>query len=103
MPNGINKRHAHHALYLYAGQNRLHPLKSFGGQGHVEGDRNIIGLLVIQSPIILELCLFLKVINHCKGHPHKRFCFHADLTRGLVFRCLIQKIASLNWSWPLWR
>jgi hypothetical protein len=55
-----------------AGQEGLHLFKSLSGRGEVKGDGDILGLLVIGSPAVLESFLLLELIKGREVSPHER-------------------------------
>jgi len=67
-----------------AGQEGFHLFKSLSGRGEVEGDGDILGLLVIGSPAVFESFLLLELIKGREVSPRERILDPTDLASGAM-------------------
>ncbi len=67
-----------------AGQEGLHLFKSLSGRGEVEGNGDILRLLVIGSPTVFESFLLLELIEGRKVSPHKRILDPTNLASSTM-------------------
>ncbi len=82
MSDHVDEGNSQHAPN--AGQEGLHLFKSLSGRGEVEGDGDILGLLVIGSPAVFESFLLLELIKGREVSPHERILNPTNHASGAV-------------------